>query len=58
MIVVHTQNGVLPRYLAKYRPSVPILACCDNPMVIKQLMASRGIMGYHIPAEASETLIA
>lgn len=34
LIVVQTDNGLLPRYVAKYRPSVPILACSDEPRVI------------------------
>ena len=56
-IIVHTQNGMLPRYVAKYRPSVPILVCCEDPRVIKQLATTRGIVGFRIPSDASETLI-
>ena len=29
-IIVHTANGMLPRFVAKYRPSVPILVCCED----------------------------
>ena len=48
---------MLPRYVAKYRPSVPILVCCEDPKVIKQLSTTRGIVGYRIPSESPDTLI-
>lgn len=56
-IIVQTKNGMLPRFVAKYRPSVPILVCCEDPRVIKQLATTRGIVGYKISADPSETLI-
>lgn len=43
LIIVHTETGMLPRHVAKYRPSVPILACCSTPIVIKHLAMTRGI---------------
>ena len=43
--------------MAKYRPSVAILACSDNPTVVKQMSMSRGIVGYLIPKDSNESLI-
>lgn len=60
MIIVQTENGLLPRYVAKYRPSVPILACSQNEQVIRQLSTSRGIIGLKVLAtddRQPETLI-
>ena len=36
---------------------MPILACSDNPLVIKQLAVSRGVVPFHIPADSNESLI-
>ena len=59
LIVVQTENGVLPRFVAKYRPSVPILACSEDERVIRQLSTCRGVIGFHVPPAEStqETLI-
>ena len=43
--------------VAKYRPSVPILVCCDNLLVIKQLCTSRGMIGFKYDKSSSETLL-
>ena len=55
MIVVQTENGLLPRFVAKYRPSVPILAISEDPRVITQLSTSRGIIGYLLDSNAAES---
>lgn len=57
LIVVHTQNGQLPRYLAKYKPTAPILACSDNIVVLRQLTTTRGIQSFLIPQDNNESLI-
>ena len=57
LIIVQTETGVLPRYVAKYRPSVPILVCSDNPMITRQLAACRGIVGFQPSNDSSDTLI-
>ena len=31
LIIIQTMTGELPKYVAKYRPAVAILACCYNP---------------------------
>ena len=54
---MQTETGVLPRYVAKYRPSVPILVCCDNPMVTRQLAACRGIVGFQPATDSNDSLI-
>ena len=56
-IIVQSATGLLPRFVAKYRPSAPIMVCCEDKQVIKQLTTSRGIVGFPIPADNSETLI-
>ena len=59
MIVVLTETGRLARMVAKYRPSVPILACSTNMHVVKQLNASRGVVGYKIPSfQGTDNLVA
>lgn len=55
LIIVQTENGLLPRYVAKYRPSVPILACSTDPRVITQLSASRGIIGFLVNSKEAES---
>ena len=56
LIIVQTENGLLPRYVAKYRPSVPILACSEDPRVITQLSTSRGIIGFLVNPNETEPL--
>ena len=34
LIIVQSHDGSLPRYVAKYRPSVPILACSEDVRTI------------------------
>jgi pyruvate kinase len=50
LVIVLTDTGNLARLVAKYRPSVPILACSVNNSVIRQLNVVRGIIGYKIPS--------
>ena len=50
LIIVLTDNGKIARYVAKYRPKVPILACSINAHVVKQMNMSRGVIGYKIPS--------
>jgi pyruvate kinase len=50
LIIVLTDTGKIARYVAKYRPPVPILACSVSLPVVKQLNTSRGVIGYKIPS--------
>ena len=50
LIIVLTDTGKIARYVAKYRPPVPILACSMSMPVVRQLQASRGCIGYKIPS--------
>lgn len=50
LIIVLTDSGRIARYVAKYRPPVPILACSISNHVIRQLNVSRGVIGYKIPS--------
>ena len=37
MIIIMTDTGNIARLVSKYRPPVPILACCVNAQIIRQL---------------------
>ena len=50
LVIVLTDTGKIARLVAKYRPSVPILACSVSAPVIRQLNTSRGVQGYKIPS--------
>lgn len=50
LIIVLTDTGKIAKYVAKYRPPVPILACSISSHVVKQLNTSRGVIGYKIPS--------
>lgn len=51
-----TQTGKIARFLAKYRPFQPILACSTSSFTVRQCNLSRGIIGYKIPV-AKDALI-
>jgi len=58
LIIVLTDTGKIARYVAKYRPPVPILACSVSLPVVKQLNTSRGVIGYKIPSfQGTDNLI-
>ena len=58
LIIVLTDTGKIARYVAKYRPNVPILACSVSLPVVKQLNTSRGVIGYKIPSfQGTDNLI-
>jgi len=50
LVIVLTDTGKVARYVAKYRPPVPILACSISMNVVRQLNTSRGVIGYKIPS--------
>jgi len=49
LIIVLTDTGRIAHLVSKYRPSVPVLACCVNGQIIKSIAATRGISGLKIP---------
>lgn len=58
LIIVLTDTGKIARYVAKYRPPVPILACSISLPVVKQLNTSRGVIGFKIPSfQGTDNLI-
>lgn len=58
LIVVLTDTGSIARLVAKYRPSVPILACSTNESVIRQLNVVRGVVGMKVDTFAgAENLV-
>jgi len=50
LIIVLTDTGKIARYISKYKPPVPILACSVSLPVVRQLNTSRGVIGYKIPS--------
>jgi len=50
LVIVLTDTGKIARFVAKYKPSVPILACSISMPVVRQLYISRGVIGYKIPS--------
>jgi pyruvate kinase len=58
IVVVLTDTGRIARYVAKYKPPVPILACSISMPVVRQLNTSRGVIGYKIPSfQGTENLL-
>lgn len=50
MFVTVTKTGRIARQLAKQRPMQTILACSVSSNVVRQVNASRGVIGYKVPA--------
>ena len=48
LIIVMTETGSIARLVSKYRPPCPILACCVNIDIIKNLQCVRGVSGHKI----------
>eukprot|EP01052_Picozoa_sp_SAG31_P010798 SAG31_NODE_600_length_13647_cov_3.894376_11_plen_398_part_00 len=44
LIVVVTHTGVAARYVAKYRPKVPVLLVCESHRICRQAYLSRGLI--------------
>jgi len=55
LIVALTESGATAQLLAKYRPSMPILALCSKKVTVRQLLYVRGVVPvFSESAEASE----
>ncbi len=52
-----TETGKCAKYVAKYKPFQPILACSKNSNVVRQMTMTRGIIGYKIPNFLCKLLI-
>jgi pyruvate kinase len=50
LIIVLTDTGWIARYVAKYKPKIPILACSISLPIVKQMNLTRGVIGYIIPS--------
>jgi pyruvate kinase len=48
IIICLTEAGSAARYLAKYRPQIPILALSMNAQVIRNMNLTRGLKGMKI----------
>lgn len=53
IFVCLTENGKIAKFVAKYRPFQPILACSTSSSIVRQVNLSRGVIGYKIPSFAS-----
>lgn len=54
IFVCLTETGKIAKFVAKYRPFQPILACSTSSAVVRQVNLSRGVIGYKIPSFASK----
>jgi pyruvate kinase len=50
LIIVSSLTGKMARFVAKYKPAMPILCCTTDYLVVKQLGIVRGV----IPLEVKE----
>jgi len=58
LIVALTESGATAQLLAKYRPSMPILALCSKQVTVRQLLCIRGVVPvFSESTEASEKSI-
>jgi len=53
-----TGTGKLARLVAKYRPSVPILAVSDVIRVVRQMNCIRGVHGLQVAAMSGTAAVA
>lgn len=57
LVIVVTETGEAPRLVAKYRPSVPIVAVCLDEAVARRCCLLRGVIPVHVPLdEATQKL--
>jgi len=57
LIVVLTESGASARYVAKYRPSVPIVTVTHNEVTIRQCMSSRAVWPVLMERTSDEKLV-
>lgn len=51
LIIVMSDSGKMARYVAKYKPSVPILAATTDFAVFKNLSVVRGVIPFEIKGD-------
>jgi len=56
-IVVFTRSGATAHQLSRFRPSVPLIACTNDPSVQRKLTLSYGVTPIHISFGDRETTI-
>jgi len=57
-IIVQTKTGVIAQLLAKYRPSVKIIAGTDDDVTYRQFSTVRGVEGIKLDALSIEAVLA
>lgn len=53
-IAIVTAKGHLVRLVSKYRPRVPIVACCADEQVLRNMTMTRSVIPVKIDATAEE----
>ena len=54
LIIVLSESGRMARYVAKYKPSVPILAATSDFVVFKNLGVVRGVIPHEFKSDAKD----
>ena len=54
LLLLVTETGEATRLAAKYRPSIPIVACCPNEAVARQCALQRGVIPIVVPWRGGE----
>ena len=53
-IIIDTWTGRTGRYLAEFRPKVPVYAMCYRKFTVRELALTFGIEGYHFDIQESK----
>ena len=54
LFICLTETGKIARFVSKYKPFQPIIACATSSFVVRQVNMSRGVFGYKIPVYMSK----
>ncbi len=57
LVVVVTSTGRVARYVAKYRPNVPVLVITDSPQVKRHTNMMYAAYPYHVPQLPQEKVL-
>ena len=56
LFICLTSTGGIARNLARQKPMQTILACSESTNVVRQANATRGVIGYKVPAYLSKSI--
>eukprot|EP00474_Spongospora_subterranea_P009291 CRZ09749.1 hypothetical protein [Spongospora subterranea] len=54
LIIVLTESGASARFVAKYRPSIPVISVTADPIVYRQLLVTRAVWPLLVPSGKSD----